>query len=62
MSEGVVYNVDDRTWNASWRQIYLEDSSKLSLPNISDVDDVVPWILQQLQPGQKELFNKATKE
>ena len=31
------------------------------MPNISDVDDIVSWVLQQLQPGQKEFFNKATE-
>ena len=32
--------------------LYLKDSTKLALANVSDVDYVVPRILQQLQPGE----------
>ena len=32
------------------KQIYLENTTKLALADVPDVDDVVPRILQQLQP------------
>ena len=36
------------------KQIYLEDTTKLALADVPDVDDVVPRILQQLQPDQDD--------
>ena len=33
-----------------WDQNYLENTTKLTLADVPDVDDVVPRILQQLQP------------
>ena len=38
--------------NHLYLYLYLKDSTKLALANVSDVDYVVPRILQQLQPGE----------
>lgn len=34
------------------RETHLEDTTKLALADVPDVDDVVSWILQELQPEQ----------